>query len=142
MEQDGTVGADEAEEAKRQKDENWAVFTEENAKGAGNTMNRFVPVALGFVATTRGAYRRSLLSAAESRALCADDLYDDMQCSHTLKRGQAVTCDTETVGSVLAALCIDRVAASLATLAALAIDAAKIAAGSVALAATLAPGRG
>ena len=42
MEQDGTVGADEAEETKRQKDESWAVFTEENAKGAGNTMNRCV----------------------------------------------------------------------------------------------------
>jgi immunoglobulin-binding protein 1 len=40
MEQDGTVSADEADETKRQKDESWAVFTEENAKGAGNTMNR------------------------------------------------------------------------------------------------------
>lgn len=41
-EQDGTVGAAEADEQKRVKDENWAVYTEENAKGAGNTMNRFV----------------------------------------------------------------------------------------------------
>ncbi|WVO14166.1 hypothetical protein L204_101797 [Cryptococcus depauperatus] len=39
-EQDGTIGAHDADEKKRKKDENWAVYTEENAKGAGNTMNR------------------------------------------------------------------------------------------------------
>lgn len=43
MEQDGSAGADVAAETKRQKDESWAVYTEENAKGAGNTMNRCVP---------------------------------------------------------------------------------------------------
>ncbi|CDZ97159.1 Protein phosphatase 2A-associated protein [Phaffia rhodozyma] len=39
-EQDGLLSAIEADEKKRLKDENWAVYTEENAKGAGNTMNR------------------------------------------------------------------------------------------------------
>jgi hypothetical protein len=39
-ENDGTFDADEAEEQKRQKDENWARYTDENRKGAGNTMNR------------------------------------------------------------------------------------------------------
>lgn len=43
MEQDGSAGADVAAETKRQKDESWAVYTEENAKGAGNTMNRCAP---------------------------------------------------------------------------------------------------
>ncbi|GMK59813.1 hypothetical protein CspeluHIS016_0900300 [Cutaneotrichosporon spelunceum] len=40
MENDGTAGAEEAEEKKRLKDENWAQFTDDNEKGAGNTMNR------------------------------------------------------------------------------------------------------
>lgn len=39
-EQDGTAFADEQAEAKRLKDENWARYTDENPKGAGNTMNR------------------------------------------------------------------------------------------------------
>ena len=39
-ENDGTVeGASKAEE-KRNKEENWARYTEENKRGAGNTMNR------------------------------------------------------------------------------------------------------
>jgi immunoglobulin-binding protein 1 len=37
-EADGTVGAEIAEEQKRQKEENWAIFTDENEKGAGNKM--------------------------------------------------------------------------------------------------------
>ncbi|KAG5638983.1 hypothetical protein H0H81_008203 [Sphagnurus paluster] len=39
-EMDGTSDGAEKEETKRQKDENWARFTDENPKGAGNTMNR------------------------------------------------------------------------------------------------------
>ncbi|THH17538.1 hypothetical protein EW146_g3311 [Bondarzewia mesenterica] len=39
-EQDGTVFAEQKAEEKRQKDENWARFTDENPSGAGNTMNR------------------------------------------------------------------------------------------------------
>ncbi|KAH8099537.1 serine/threonine protein phosphatase PP2A-associated protein [Cristinia sonorae] len=39
-EMDGTAFGREREEAKRQKDENWARYTDENPKGAGNTMNR------------------------------------------------------------------------------------------------------
>lgn len=39
-ENDGTVEADEKYEAKRAKEENWANYTEENKRGAGNTMNR------------------------------------------------------------------------------------------------------
>ncbi|KAK1236400.1 Type 2A phosphatase-associated protein 42 [Marasmius sp. AFHP31] len=39
-EMDGTREGEEKAEAKRQKDENWAVFTDENPRGAGNTMNR------------------------------------------------------------------------------------------------------
>jgi len=39
-EMDGTVGGELKAEMKRQKDENWARYTEENARGAGNTMNR------------------------------------------------------------------------------------------------------
>lgn len=31
---------EEKDEQKRQKDENWAVYTEANKRGAGNTMNR------------------------------------------------------------------------------------------------------
>nr|GAT54622.1 serine/threonine protein phosphatase PP2A-associated protein [Mycena chlorophos] len=37
---DGTKEGAEKEEMKRQKDENWARFTDENPRGAGNTMNR------------------------------------------------------------------------------------------------------
>lgn len=37
---DGTAFGDEKEEQKRQKDENWARYTDSHAKGAGNTMNR------------------------------------------------------------------------------------------------------
>ncbi|BEJ18250.1 hypothetical protein CspHIS471_0705270 [Cutaneotrichosporon sp. HIS471] len=40
MENDGTAGAEEAAEKKRLKEENWAQFTDDNKKGAGNTMNR------------------------------------------------------------------------------------------------------
>ncbi|KAJ7709493.1 TAP42-like protein [Mycena rosella] len=39
-EMDGTADGAEKEEMKRLKDENWARFTDENPKGAGNTMNR------------------------------------------------------------------------------------------------------
>ncbi|KAF5380918.1 hypothetical protein D9615_004167 [Tricholomella constricta] len=39
-EMDGTRDGEDKEEAKRQKDENWARYTDENPKGAGNTMNR------------------------------------------------------------------------------------------------------
>lgn len=39
-EMDGTAFAAEREEAKRQKDESWARYTDSNPKGAGNTMNR------------------------------------------------------------------------------------------------------
>lgn len=40
MEEDGTKDAEEAEEEQRQKDIYWDRFTEENNRGAGNTMNR------------------------------------------------------------------------------------------------------
>ncbi|KAJ7096457.1 TAP42-like protein [Mycena crocata] len=39
-EMDGTKDGMEKEETKRLKDENWARFTDENPRGAGNTMNR------------------------------------------------------------------------------------------------------
>ncbi|KAF7965492.1 hypothetical protein HWV62_43254 [Athelia sp. TMB] len=39
-EQDGTAFGEEKAEQKRQKDESWARYTDVNAKGAGNTMNR------------------------------------------------------------------------------------------------------
>ncbi|TFY70267.1 hypothetical protein EVG20_g2743 [Dentipellis fragilis] len=39
-EQDGTAFGDQKEEERRQKDENWARYTDVNPKGAGNTMNR------------------------------------------------------------------------------------------------------
>jgi immunoglobulin-binding protein 1 len=39
-EQDGTREGREKEEEKRKKEEDWAVYTELNKKGAGNTMNR------------------------------------------------------------------------------------------------------
>lgn len=39
-EQDGTAFGRDREEMKRTKDENWARYTDENQKGAGNTMNR------------------------------------------------------------------------------------------------------
>lgn len=39
-EMDGTAFGEEKEEAKRQKDESWARYTDANPKGAGNTMNR------------------------------------------------------------------------------------------------------
>ncbi|KAG5645573.1 hypothetical protein DXG03_005711 [Asterophora parasitica] len=39
-EMDGTRDGEEKEEAKRQKDEKWARYTDDNPKGAGNTMNR------------------------------------------------------------------------------------------------------
>lgn len=39
-EHDGTTFAEEKAEEKRQQDESWARYTDENAKGAGNTMNR------------------------------------------------------------------------------------------------------
>ena len=37
---DGTREGEEKAEEKRLKDETWAVFTDENPRGAGNTMNR------------------------------------------------------------------------------------------------------
>ena len=39
-EMDGTLQGEEKEELKRQKDEHWARFKDENPRGAGNTMNR------------------------------------------------------------------------------------------------------
>ncbi|EIM90345.1 TAP42-like protein [Stereum hirsutum FP-91666 SS1] len=39
-EQDGTAFGRDKEEEQRQKDENWARYTDENPRGAGNTMNR------------------------------------------------------------------------------------------------------
>ncbi|KAF9564378.1 serine/threonine protein phosphatase PP2A-associated protein [Agrocybe pediades] len=39
-EMDGTVEGELKAEQKRQKDENWARYTDENPRGAGNTMNR------------------------------------------------------------------------------------------------------
>ncbi|KAF5373588.1 hypothetical protein D9758_000807 [Tetrapyrgos nigripes] len=39
-EMDGTLEGEEKAEMKRQKDEKWAVFTDENPRGSGNTMNR------------------------------------------------------------------------------------------------------
>ncbi|KAF4576330.1 hypothetical protein EYR36_004307 [Pleurotus pulmonarius] len=39
-EEDGTLLGEANAEKKRQKDEHWAAFTDENPKGAGNTMNR------------------------------------------------------------------------------------------------------
>lgn len=39
-ENDGTAAAEDAEERKRAKDENWARFTDDNRKGEGNTTNR------------------------------------------------------------------------------------------------------
>jgi len=39
-EEDGTVGGEEQGEKKRQKEENWAQYTEAHRKGEGNTMNR------------------------------------------------------------------------------------------------------
>jgi immunoglobulin-binding protein 1 len=39
-EQDGTRDGRDKEEEKRRKEEDWAVYTELNKKGAGNTMNR------------------------------------------------------------------------------------------------------
>jgi len=37
---DGTFEGELKEEMKRQKDEKWARYTDENPRGAGNTMNR------------------------------------------------------------------------------------------------------
>lgn len=39
-EMDGSADAERREEEKRLKDENWAQYTDENPRGAGNTMNR------------------------------------------------------------------------------------------------------
>ncbi|KAI0275910.1 TAP42-like protein [Russula aff. rugulosa BPL654] len=39
-EQDGTAFGDAKSEEKREKDEEWAIFTDANPRGAGNTMNR------------------------------------------------------------------------------------------------------
>ena len=39
-EMDGTREGEEKAEEKRQKDESWSRFTDENPRGAGNTMNR------------------------------------------------------------------------------------------------------
>lgn len=39
-EMDGTGEGEEKVEQKRLKDENWARYTDENPRGAGNTMNR------------------------------------------------------------------------------------------------------
>ena len=39
-EQDGTAFGDAKSEEKRRKDEDWARFTDDNPRGAGNTMNR------------------------------------------------------------------------------------------------------
>lgn len=39
-ENDGTRSGREADDKKREKEENWARYTDDNPKGAGNTMNR------------------------------------------------------------------------------------------------------
>jgi immunoglobulin-binding protein 1 len=39
-EKDGTREGGESAEEKRQEDEKWARFTDENPRGSGNTMNR------------------------------------------------------------------------------------------------------
>lgn len=39
-ENDGTAAGAEAAEKRRAKTENWAQYTDDNKKGAGNTMNR------------------------------------------------------------------------------------------------------
>jgi immunoglobulin-binding protein 1 len=39
-ERDGTAFGEAKTEEKRQKDESWARYTDENPRGAGNTMNR------------------------------------------------------------------------------------------------------
>lgn len=39
-EDDGTMAGEEATEQKRNKEENWAMYTEANKRGAGNTVNR------------------------------------------------------------------------------------------------------
>lgn len=39
-ENDGSAAAEAAEEKKRLKEEKWAQYTDENQKGAGNTLNR------------------------------------------------------------------------------------------------------
>ena len=39
-EEDATMEGDAKAEQKRLKDENWARYTDDNKKGAGNTMNR------------------------------------------------------------------------------------------------------
>lgn len=39
-EMDGTLQSEEKAEQKRLKDEKWAKYTDDNPKGAGNTMNR------------------------------------------------------------------------------------------------------
>jgi immunoglobulin-binding protein 1 len=39
-EQDGTIFGNAKSEEKRRKDEEWAIFTDANPRGAGNTMNR------------------------------------------------------------------------------------------------------
>lgn len=37
---DGALSADSAETQQRMKDEYWALYKEDNRRGAGNTMNR------------------------------------------------------------------------------------------------------
>lgn len=39
-EQDGTAFGDAKSDEKRTRDEEWAIFTDANPRGAGNTMNR------------------------------------------------------------------------------------------------------
>jgi hypothetical protein len=39
-EMDGTLGGEEKSEQKRKEEEEWAMYTEANPKGMGNTMNR------------------------------------------------------------------------------------------------------
>lgn len=39
-EMDGTIEGEEKAEIKRRQDEKWARYTDENPRGAGNTMNR------------------------------------------------------------------------------------------------------
>ena len=43
---DGTADGDLKTEQKRQKEESWAVYTEANPRGAGNTMNRGLSACL------------------------------------------------------------------------------------------------
>lgn len=82
MEQDGTAEAAEAAEAKRLKDESWAVYTEENAKGAGNTMNRCVaPLPRSSGRCSRSSRLRSLTAASRPDTPLRQRLMATLSCT-------------------------------------------------------------